>query len=252
MAKKDKTVTVPNPHNIQNRDVLQRLNFLYQASVYLQSISPSTVGDSLPTGPSNSVSASHPAVKKKKHSKFLHIQKEEKLPRRRTRIVSTNDVARGYVRTMKQVAQKATVKMDPTVKRTLCKGCDAVLVPGLSASVRVQRTCTYPFVPIPSHTSLISSASRSHGQLVTTTCHNCHSARRIPAPPVPVDDDMDVAMALDGEASDSDPKKSKKNKKGKTVAARLPPLFERDVGHVVFRGNEQILPAQGGPSGAEA
>ncbi len=30
---------------------------------------------------------------------------------------------------------------DPTVKRTLCRGCDTVLIPGLSATVRVNSAC---------------------------------------------------------------------------------------------------------------
>jgi RNase P subunit RPR2 len=38
MAKKTKN-DAPNPNRVANREVMQRLNYLYQASVYLNSIS---------------------------------------------------------------------------------------------------------------------------------------------------------------------------------------------------------------------
>ncbi|KAB5588403.1 Rpr2 domain-containing protein [Ceratobasidium theobromae] len=49
-------------------------------------------------------------------------------------------LARRHVKTVKRISNGAVVKLDPSVKRVLCKGCNAVLVPGLSASVRVKCT----------------------------------------------------------------------------------------------------------------
>lgn len=62
-------VDVPN---VVNRDIIQRLNFLYQASVYLSSCNP--------------------------------LQKAPKL-------VSTRDLAKDYISTMKAVGQRTTVRM---------------------------------------------------------------------------------------------------------------------------------------------
>ena len=64
---------VPNPNltTVVNRDIIQRLNFLYQASVYLSSCSP-------PKSPN---------------------------------LVSTRDLAKDYISTMKAVGQRTTVRM---------------------------------------------------------------------------------------------------------------------------------------------
>jgi ribonuclease P protein subunit RPR2 len=140
MGKKTKD-QVPNANSVPNRDIIQRLNFLYQASVYL---------DALPTA---SVSNEH-----------LTLDSMITKTKRPRRSVNAKDLSRSYIRSMKIVGQKTTVKMlvtflsprllflthglttssDPTVKRTLCRGCDAVLVPGTTASVRVKREMLPP------------------------------------------------------------------------------------------------------------
>ncbi|PBK74610.1 Rpr2-domain-containing protein [Armillaria solidipes] len=125
MAKKSKDET-PNANSVPNKDIIQRLNFLYQASVYLNGV------------PSQS-------------------------PPRRKR-VTTSDLSRSYVSSMKIVGQKTVVKMDPSVKRTICKGCNTILVPGSTVTIRANK-------------------SPSHGHLMVYTCTQCKTTRRIPAPP---------------------------------------------------------------------
>ncbi len=72
MAKKPKDET-PNANSVPNKDIIQRLNFLYQAGVYL-----------------NGVTSQSP-------------------PRRKR--VTTSDLSRSYVSSMKIVGQKTVVKM---------------------------------------------------------------------------------------------------------------------------------------------
>ena|ERR1700722_4823171 len=120
MTKKSKDKG-PNPNNVANKDIIQRLNFLYQASVFLSGI---------------------PDLSYCNRS------------RRKRRYFTAGDLSRAYIGSMKTVGKKTTVKMlvsitvpgrcanpnfrDPTVKRTLCKGCSTVLVPGATAYVRVK------------------------------------------------------------------------------------------------------------------
>ncbi|KAH9961315.1 RNAse P, Rpr2/Rpp21 subunit, partial [Russula dissimulans] len=172
MGKKNKGDT-PNPNNIANRDILQRLNFLYQASVYMESISrqssnfvdagagPSESDSGPPVGATTLGKAGPSIARPSKAAKRKGDREQGK-----RRVICAADIGQGYVRTMRLIGQKATVKMDPTVKRTLCKGCDTVLIPGLSATVRVNSACT-------------------HRHVIMTNCLRCKSARRIPAPPVP-------------------------------------------------------------------
>jgi len=231
MAKKHKEKDadqVPNPNSVSNRDILQRLNFLYQASVYLNSVSPRQPSTS------NDIPKMEVVRDGEKH------KKKKKL---RSNVISTTDLSRSYIKSMKIVGQKTTVKMDPSVKRTLCKGCNIVLMSGSTATIRVK-------------------SSPSHGHAVTYTCTSCNTSRRIPAPPTLFPEQLDVSItspstsqptqsAQEQEHMSIDPpqieaqkqnqatKKNLKRKK-KPPIPRLPPLFARDVGHIVFRGNERL------------
>ena len=131
---------------------------------------------------------------------------------------------------------------DPTVKRTLCRGCDTVLIPGLSATVRVNSACSFrETTRVMSFSQLYllilkKLGSNTHRHVITTNCLRCKSARRIPAPPVAATHPEDTDMEIDG--SSSIPLKSKRRR---GPPPRPPPLFERE-GHVIFRGNVQIEP----------
>ncbi|SCZ91853.1 BZ3500_MvSof-1268-A1-R1_Chr5-3g08178 [Microbotryum saponariae] len=96
---------------------------------------------------------------------------------------------------MNLVAQKATVKMDPSLKRTVCKTCRSVLVAGMSSSVRVKREpfrffrlretlCLLtPFVST-SRVPSLPSGSGPHGHRIVHTCLACRTTRKLPAPPI--------------------------------------------------------------------
>ncbi|KNZ80250.1 Ribonuclease P protein subunit rpr2 [Termitomyces sp. J132] len=196
MAKKGKD-DAPTANGVANRDIIQRLNFLYQASVYLNTL-PSSQRS---TASSSSTNASP-------NTKF-NTPKDVKTARKRRNkslrnVTTASELSRSYIATMKSVGQKTTVKIDPGVKRTLCKGCNLTLIPGATATVRVKK-------------------SPSHGHIMVYTCTGCNTSRRIPAPPTLRED----------------------RQKRKTIPARIPPLFARDAGHVVFCGNERLLGGEG-------
>ncbi|KAI0029843.1 RNAse P Rpr2/Rpp21/SNM1 subunit domain-containing protein [Vararia minispora EC-137] len=225
MGKKGQQDEVPNPSSVTNRDILQRLNFLYQASTFLQSVSEPPLAPAFQQ-------KRNPSLRTSRSNNKSKATAEGRATARRTRTISTADLAKSYVRSMRQIGQKATVRMDPSVKRTLCRGCDGVLVPGISSTIRV-------------------NPCGSHGQVMTTTCRHCGHTRRIPAPPIPghaeenpspnvgLSESAEVEMAE--QPSSAPARKRAHRKRTRKAAPRLPPLFERE-GHVVFRGNEQIIP----------
>ena len=267
MAKKQKEET-PNINATPNRDIIQRLNFLYQASVYLQSVEPSA---SIPI--SDSKGKANP-----KHTQNVGGTKKKKHKRRQT----TGDLARSYVQCMRVVAQKTTVKMyeiffsyviriptqvllsDPALKRSLCYLCNTTLIPGSSASVRVKSayfTHPYPKLKLPDP----SLESSSHGHQVVYTCLHCKSSKGIPAPPT-----LDLGLAAGTEAStegsgavpgslgpgslgfptmahpsQSQVQKEEKKKKKKKKLHPLPLFARPDAGHVVFKGNEVLNQQEG-------
>ncbi|OCB86941.1 Rpr2-domain-containing protein [Sanghuangporus baumii] len=246
MAKKNKDDT-PNPNSIPNRDIMQRLNFLYQASSYLNGLG-FVHGVS---GPSNvAIHSKTEDVENRKECPSSAKTKEMANGTRKwagQRTATAHDVARSYVKSMKIIGQKTNVKMDPSIKRTMCKGCNMLLMPGVTAKVRVK--------PLP-----------SHGHVVSYTCMNCSFSRRIPAPPTteqiarPVQDstettqDMQVdpvdqlldsvkeevsagPMAHDGKGKE--PELRKQNRKKKRVKPRPLPFFER-AEHFILVGNDRV------------
>ncbi|KAF8070048.1 RNAse P Rpr2/Rpp21/SNM1 subunit domain-containing protein [Lyophyllum atratum] len=248
MAKKNRD-EVPTANSVANRDIIQRLNFLYQASVYLNTVpsqqqSSSTVSNAVPIPSTTPNAVSDGTTREKKEGK-----KPKKRANAAKRAVTASDLARTYIATMKIVGQKTTVKIDPAVKRTLCKGCNMTLIPGTTASIRVKKSST-------------------HGHTMVYTCTACNTSLRIPAPPtprvedipsplistvappapisstslvvpaIPIEEAMDVEPVLRTEAAGG---ATRGRGKRKRVQPRLPPLFARDVGHVVYRGNERLV-----------
>ncbi|KIJ19058.1 hypothetical protein PAXINDRAFT_70182 [Paxillus involutus ATCC 200175] len=224
MGKNKNTNDIPNPNSIANRDILQRLNFLYQASVLLNGIVP--IAPAPPSDDENQDVQSSPQAEVAAES-----SSQSGKVRRRRRVVTTSELSRSYVDVMKIVGQKTNVKMDPSVKRLICKGCSSVLTPGVSATVRIKN-------------------STSHSHLISYKCNRCRTERRIPAPPVlhaePEPDgnpsEVQVTEASGSPAPDTSAggpvRLGRQRRKKKLPVRRLPPHFARDVGHVVFRGNE--------------
>ncbi|KAH9948932.1 Rpr2-domain-containing protein [Amylocystis lapponica] len=233
MAKKNKGDQEPSASlsSVSNRDIIQRINFLYQASTYLSSIAvrPATIQPRDPE-PTKPCICGTPGCTTVVHTSDT-LRKEKHRKRRTARHpASAADLSRSYVKAMHLIGKKTTVKMDPALKRTLCKGCFSVLIPGSTATVRVH-------------------PSPSHGHSMAYTCTACHTVRRIPAPPV-LDPDatpqdasaMDVDTVDGGAVPLADgvgPRRSRK-KRRKPPVARIPPLFDRKGVHVVYCGNEKI------------
>jgi len=48
-------------------------------------------------------------------------------------------LARFYVQTLVSIAQKNVIRLDPSIKRTLCKRCHSLLLPGVTSTVRIQQ-----------------------------------------------------------------------------------------------------------------
>ncbi|KAF9523494.1 RNAse P Rpr2/Rpp21/SNM1 subunit domain-containing protein [Crepidotus variabilis] len=199
MGKKPKD-EIPNINAAANRDIMQRLNFLQQASLSLQSVESTTT---------KSISAIDAHSPKRTHK--IHNKNRE---------FSSGDLARSYVQCMRSVGQKTTVKMDPSVKRSLCQGCNTILVPGSTASVRVKK-------------------SRCHRHLMVYTCFHCKTTKRIPTSP------SAIGAAVKSESDPLDPSLSSgsqiTNSRNEQTQARPPPLFARtDAGHAVFCGTQSI------------
>lgn len=105
MAKKRKD-DVPNPNNVTNREVLQRMNFLYQASALLNHINA-------PKQPEQKVSK---PVQLEQNWLYTPSRLESKAEKRKTRLVKRHpktceDLSKNYIQTMKAVGLKTNVRL---------------------------------------------------------------------------------------------------------------------------------------------
>lgn len=275
MGKKNQESTgkgnIPSANAIVNRDIIQRLNFLYQASVYLNQLGVSSPHKEEPhPHVSEETTQDIPVAINVAESGGSHCKRG-----RKKRRVTPHDLSRDYVKAMKTIGQKTTVRMsvslsvisfglpvygscrtrDPSVKRTICKTCSVVLVPGLSASVRVK--CMYIHANYNRILTMAITASPNFRHTVTYTCLTCSTSRRIPAPPIAApefypspsilpsiessaqgpDSHADIAM---NEPEDKESDKSKQKLRRKSVQSRPLPSFARDE-HAVFVGNQRLL-----------
>lgn len=94
MGKKQQKTAPPNPHNVPNRDIMQRLNFLYQASTWLSS---------LPATECNATSTTQPVTPSD--------AKGKKERRGRVSPVTPAYLSRSYIGFMKAIGQKTVVKL---------------------------------------------------------------------------------------------------------------------------------------------
>ncbi|KAH7108019.1 hypothetical protein BKA62DRAFT_3867 [Auriculariales sp. MPI-PUGE-AT-0066] len=126
---------------VQNRDIHQRLNFLYQASTYLAQCA----SNQLIARPSiaKSADAHMSEVEPPGNGKYGRRKGKNarNANRRHRKSLSLADLARSYIDSMHGVSTRTVTRIDPAVKRSLCKGCDAALIPGtLSCRTRILRT----------------------------------------------------------------------------------------------------------------
>ncbi|KAF8310059.1 RNAse P Rpr2/Rpp21/SNM1 subunit domain-containing protein [Cantharellus anzutake] len=197
MGKKNKNGPQSQTLSIPNKELIQRMSFLYQSTVYLGALSNATP----PTSPS----------------------------KRR----SFSNLARNQASILRSIGAKAQIRMDPAVKRSMCKSCNSILIPGSTCSTRIK-------------------SSPIHGNRRTTTCLNCHTSRSIPSPPEPRDG-KETASSLIGHSemlkepivtdavSDDELERCRqKLERRKRPTSKRPILSERDVGHIRLRGNEVI------------
>ena len=117
MAKKTKESgnETPNPSNIPNKDVLQRLNFLYQASNILSNITLEGSSSPSPRASNTKTIKSGPVATGVEQHTATSIEdmgaKSIGRKRRTRRQINTHSIARTLIGSMKAIGQKTNVRM---------------------------------------------------------------------------------------------------------------------------------------------
>jgi len=117
------------PRLIQHREIYQRMNFLYQAATLMTTI---TANISPPPSPTTSTTSTsqQPSV-----SVQEQVLQQEELSIKPVNLAS---LGRFYVNTMKTIGTKQVLRIDPSIKRTICKRCETILLPGATSRIRIK------------------------------------------------------------------------------------------------------------------
>ncbi|CAB4432901.1 unnamed protein product [Rhizophagus irregularis] len=133
------------PRLIQHREIYQRMNFLYQAATLMTTISANITQPS-PILPTTSTSQQPSLL-------YSFSDQEQELQQGQSKIIKSNattnktnldntknlaSLGRFYINTMKTIGTKQVLRIDPSIKRTICKRCETILLPGVTSKVRIK------------------------------------------------------------------------------------------------------------------
>jgi len=78
----------------------------------------------------------------------------------------TTNLSRFYLTHLRSVAKKSVLRLDPSIKRTICKRCDTLLVPGVSCEHRVENKS--------------KNGRKKWADVLIVECKVCWSVKRFP------------------------------------------------------------------------
>ncbi|WVF66025.1 hypothetical protein IAT40_000763 [Kwoniella sp. CBS 6097] len=191
---------------IPQKELYQRLNYSYQAAIFLQSLGSSSSSNSKPTstatcGLGSSTTGRQPDVGikidrkgKQKAVEFTNENKDADHAGKRFR-----KLARLGMRESKVMSVHNQLKLDPSFKRSICKTCSTILIPGLTSRIR-------------------NRPNRNSFSITHHTCLTCSTSLSIPAPPLPCA--ATGPPNLDFSHDPVEPQKSRKSIDGPIRSAR--------------------------------
>lgn len=140
------------PPPLPQKDLFHRVNFAYQASIFLQNLNveagPSTSCSPLPTSDhavkdiaQQSLGKSITKAAGQKRRGDADFGKLAKGEMTLTRRMATHNQLKWSAASVKfhLSDRKLTLFRDPSLKRTICRKCCTVLIPGLTSKVRLRR-----------------------------------------------------------------------------------------------------------------
>lgn len=136
MGKKNRK---PGPGQVQHREIYQRMNFLYQAATLMTTTITSNTNDNRKRG-------RHSVISDRNMSSGTDFDNNDTSNGKGGGSDKSDGLiplGRFYVNTMKTIGTKQVLRIDPSIKRNLCRRCDTLLLPGVTSQVRMK--CEFRF-----------------------------------------------------------------------------------------------------------
>ncbi|OCF75104.1 hypothetical protein I204_03953 [Kwoniella mangroviensis CBS 8886] len=229
---------------IPQKDLFQRINFTYQASIFLQSLGSGSSAATSTRGFTSGEDGLELKIDRKGKRKAIenkttsspHLHDlEERMTNEEGQDVEKGttkklrQLARMNIREMNGMSVHNQLKLDPSLKRSLCKTCGTILIPGLTSKIR-------------------NRPNRNSFSITHHTCLTCLSSLSIPAPPIPTSSVQDAANSiLDDEQLDGPVRRNRRrkaSKRGKIIfhekERSTADGHTMDGGHTLWKGLDKV------------
>ncbi|WVR03727.1 hypothetical protein IAU60_000722 [Kwoniella sp. DSM 27419] len=217
---------------VPHKDLFHRVNFSYQAAIFLQSLGQDTRQASVASeaGPSRTTTTlKEVGVKGDRKGKRKAVEvnavdhPEQPVALGLQNRKAFRRLARLGMRETKSMGVHTQLKLDPSMKRSICRACSTVLIPGLTSRVR-NRPNTNSF-------------SISHH-----TCLACQTSLSIPSRPIASErgsgdrSHAELSITLDGPV-----RAARRRRAAKRTRGVFHELEKGDEGgHVLWRGADKV------------
>ncbi|KAJ5484227.1 RNAse P Rpr2/Rpp21 subunit [Penicillium expansum] len=138
MAKAKGKKEVKNSKNSQSH-IRARLDYLHQAAAYFQDKSTLDQGQNAKVQNNGHTSvASHVDSGDNDHT--VNTQQQVRSMNQKKTLEPLRNLSRVYVSHLRAVAMKTQIRLPVTLKRSVCKRCDTILIPGVTCSHETRNT----------------------------------------------------------------------------------------------------------------
>ncbi|KAI1452130.1 Rpr2-domain-containing protein [Annulohypoxylon moriforme] len=137
------------PGNVPNRPIYSRISYLYQAAAYLASHDESQGSSNVPPTPEG-------------------VEKNITLLEKQTSHAhhSKHAFSRRLITDLRSTSLKSQIRLSPTMKHTICKFCDTLLIEGETSSSVVENKS--------------KGSKKPWADVLVVKCHTCGGVRRFP------------------------------------------------------------------------
>ncbi|KZF20882.1 Rpr2-domain-containing protein [Xylona heveae TC161] len=181
MAKGTANSAAQNAQNVPNKHLHQRISFLYQAAAYIASQpyhKPSTTVTETPrqsnshnisTADSDTMQIDTSGLEKstsKQEQDGSHKISDENPSGASTSSLYCSHHSRRLISQLRGVSLKSQIRLSPELKRSICRRCDTLLIPGSTSTTRLEN-----------HSR---GGKKPWADLLVVECKACGSVKRFP------------------------------------------------------------------------
>ncbi|KAF2839794.1 Rpr2-domain-containing protein [Patellaria atrata CBS 101060] len=149
-----KGTAVKKAKSVPNRHLNARISYLHQAASYLEAIQSPILKHQGYGVQSSSVTDIQSVIEPQQTTSAVQLKP------------LSSGLHRYYLATARITARKAVVRISPSVKRTMCKRCDTLLVPGKTSRLRIENAS--------------KGGSKPWADVLVVECLECGMLKRFP------------------------------------------------------------------------